>query len=196
MRGSATCRRRNNADRSADRRRTPGHPADRPWPRRHRNRSRKRSSCLGLIEKTEKPRSRKVSTTGPCGTSSATAIVAASRPWSSQSSHTALPSRRRYAEKPVPQSPYREHPERGLVLLGSPVDSDKPTKSSAMFFPLHDRRATTTPTDPCTGARRRNFLLGFHRGQPAGAHVPSWCSKHGGKGSLPTGQPVPVSVML
>src|SRR5689334_12227233 len=40
-------------------------------------------------------------------------------------------------------------------------------------------RATTTLADPCTGARRRDFLLGLRRGQLAGAHVPSWCSWHG-----------------
>src|SRR3954466_12884286 len=40
-------------------------------------------------------------------------------------------------------------------------------------------RAATTLADPCTGAPRRNFLLGLHRGQPVGAHVPSWCSRHG-----------------
>src|SRR3954468_10264164 len=40
-------------------------------------------------------------------------------------------------------------------------------------------RAATTLADPCTGARRRDFLLGLRRGQLAGAHVPSWCSRHG-----------------
>src|SRR3954470_13643077 len=40
-------------------------------------------------------------------------------------------------------------------------------------------RATTTLAGPCTGARRRDFLLGLRRDQLAGAHVPSWCSGHG-----------------
>src|SRR4051794_36490793 len=40
-------------------------------------------------------------------------------------------------------------------------------------------RAATTLADPCTGAQRRDFLLGMRRGQLAGAHVPSWCSRHG-----------------
>src|SRR4029453_17963392 len=40
-------------------------------------------------------------------------------------------------------------------------------------------RAATTLADPYTGARRRDFLLGMRRGQLAGAHVPSWCSRHG-----------------
>src|SRR4051794_8162889 len=40
-------------------------------------------------------------------------------------------------------------------------------------------RAATTLADPCTGAPRRDFLLGLHRGQLVGAHVPSWCSRHG-----------------
>src|SRR6516162_8492369 len=44
-----------------------------------------------------------------------------------------------------------------------------------------------TPADPCTGARWRDFLLGIRRG---GAHVPSWCSRHGvDSWSLPTGGP-------
>src|SRR4051794_19070860 len=40
-------------------------------------------------------------------------------------------------------------------------------------------RAATTFAGPCTGAPRRDFLLGMRRGQPVGAHVPSWCSRHG-----------------
>src|SRR5215212_5004301 len=40
-------------------------------------------------------------------------------------------------------------------------------------------RATTTLADPCTGARRRDFLLGLRHGQLVRAHVPSWCSGHG-----------------
>src|SRR3954451_16886282 len=39
-------------------------------------------------------------------------------------------------------------------------------------------RAATTLADPCTGAPRRDFLLGLHRGQPVRAQVPSWCSRH------------------
>src|SRR5215467_12074376 len=47
-----------------------------------------------------------------------------------------------------------------------------------------------TPADPCTGARWRDFLLGIRRGQPVGAHVPSWCSRHEVDGwLLPTGGP-------
>src|SRR5215212_7253466 len=40
-------------------------------------------------------------------------------------------------------------------------------------------RAATTLADPCTGAPRRDFLLGLRHGQLVGAHVPSWCSRHG-----------------
>src|SRR3954451_24138609 len=40
-------------------------------------------------------------------------------------------------------------------------------------------RATTTLAGPCTGAQRRDFLLGLRHGQPVRAHVPSWCSRHG-----------------
>src|SRR5262252_7774935 len=47
-----------------------------------------------------------------------------------------------------------------------------------------------TPADPCTGARWRDFLRGIRRGQPVGAHVPSWCSRHEVDAwSLPTGGP-------
>jgi len=54
-------------------------------------------------------------------------------------------------------------------------------------FPHCRARATTTPADTCTGARRRklllalegaNFLLGIRRGRHDGAHVQSWCSGH------------------
>src|SRR3954453_452110 len=40
-------------------------------------------------------------------------------------------------------------------------------------------RAATTLAGPCTGAPRRDFLLGLRHGQLVGAHVPSWCSGHG-----------------
>src|SRR3954467_15748536 len=40
-------------------------------------------------------------------------------------------------------------------------------------------RAATTLAGPCTGAQRRDFLLGLRHGQLVGAHVPSWCSRHG-----------------
>src|SRR3954470_7724533 len=40
-------------------------------------------------------------------------------------------------------------------------------------------RAATTLADPCTGAPRRDFLLGLRHGQLVRAHVPSWCSWHG-----------------
>src|SRR3954451_17995384 len=40
-------------------------------------------------------------------------------------------------------------------------------------------RAATTLADPCTGARRRDFLLGLRHGQLVRAQVPSWCSWHG-----------------
>src|SRR5215213_2485053 len=40
-------------------------------------------------------------------------------------------------------------------------------------------RAATTLANPCTGARRRDFLLGLRHGQLVRAHVPSWCSGHG-----------------
>src|SRR3954465_7570696 len=40
-------------------------------------------------------------------------------------------------------------------------------------------RAATTFAGPCTGAPRRDFRLGLRRGQLVGAHVPSWCSRHG-----------------
>src|SRR3954467_10407630 len=40
-------------------------------------------------------------------------------------------------------------------------------------------RAATTLADPCTGAPRRDFLLGLRHGQLVRAQVPSWCSGHG-----------------
>src|SRR5918998_2479847 len=52
-------------------------------------RSRKRSSCLGLIACTAKPRSRRASTTGPCGTSIATATRPGSPAADTSQSHRA-----------------------------------------------------------------------------------------------------------
>src|SRR5215207_6613076 len=40
-------------------------------------------------------------------------------------------------------------------------------------------RAATTLAGPCTGAPRRDFLVGLRHGQRVRAHVPSWCSGHG-----------------
>src|SRR5215211_5042433 len=50
---------------------------------------------------------------------------------------------------------------------------------SLMILALRMTRATTTLADPCTGAPRRDFLLGLRHGQLVRAHVPSWCSGHG-----------------
>src|SRR3954463_16017782 len=48
-----------------------------------------------------------------------------------------------------------------------------------MVFALRMTRAATTLAGPCTGAQRRDFLLGLRHGQLVGAQVPSWCSWHG-----------------
>src|SRR4051812_1596607 len=40
-------------------------------------------------------------------------------------------------------------------------------------------RAATTFAGPCTGAPRRDFLLGVRQWAAVMAHVPSWCSRHG-----------------
>ena len=60
------------------------------------NRSRKRSSCLGLVACTTKPRSIKVSTTGPCGTSMAM-TTALAQPATERSQSPALPDQHHYA---------------------------------------------------------------------------------------------------
>ena len=55
---------------------------------------------------------------------------------------------------------------------------------------LYNTRGAMTPADPCTGARRRDFLLGIRRGQLVGAHVPSQCSMHEVEAwLLPAGEP-------
>ena len=68
----------------------------------------------------------------------------------------------------------------GLMFLRTPIDSGEPTDRllGHLSLPSCSTRAATTPADPCTGARRRNFLLGIRRGQPAEAQVQSWCSWH------------------
>src|SRR3954465_2608558 len=48
-----------------------------------------------------------------------------------------------------------------------------------MVFALRMTRAATTLAGPCTGAQRRDFLLGLRHGQLVRAQVPSWCSWHG-----------------
>src|SRR6202020_2613740 len=45
-------------------------------------------------------------------------------------------------------------------------------------LPPPNTRAVTTPAVTCTGAQRRNFLLGIRRGQPAGAHIQSRASSN------------------
>ena len=48
---------------------------------------------------------------------------------------------------------------------------------SIMMFPL-SHASHHNACHPCTGAHRRDFLLGIRCGQPAGAHVRFRCSRH------------------
>src|SRR5580765_892736 len=57
-----------------------------------------------------------------------------------------------------------------LVLFRTPIDTNKPIHQVGDhdLSPIAVTRATTTPAGTCTGARRRNFLLGIRRGRPPG----------------------------
>src|SRR5215207_8894770 len=48
-----------------------------------------------------------------------------------------------------------------------------------MILALRDDTSRHDLAGPCTGAPRRDFLLGLRHGQLVRAHVPSWCSGHG-----------------
>ena len=142
-------------------------------------RSRKRSSCLGLIACTAKPRSSKASTTGPCGTSIATAMQPGSPATDPSQSHRAA--------RPAPPCANARSPttlpaasSRQAWYFSEPqsMPANQRVVSSAMSLSSRIKRAATTPADPCTGTRRRDFLLGIRRSQPVGAHVPLWCSRH------------------
>ncbi len=142
-------------------------------------RSRKRSSCLGLMENPAKPRSSSVSTTGPRGVSIATAISAGGAPVvSSSQAHNSD-----RAAPPCVTS--RSH-----TRLPSASSRQTQCCSRAQSTPTNQRnwslipasclmRATATILDPCTGARGANLLLEIRRGRSAGAHVLRWCSRHG-----------------
>src|SRR5215218_11150027 len=58
------------------------------------------------------------------------------------------------------------------------MPANQPIVTSAMVFAPAVARAATTLAGTCIGARRRDFLLGSRRGQPAGAQVQRWCSWH------------------
>src|SRR4051794_36714811 len=67
------------------------------------------------------------------------------------------------------------------MLLGSPVHASEPALLLVRHGPCPpvSHEPPRRPADPCTGAQGRDFLLGIRRGQAVGAHVPSWCSRHG-----------------
>ena len=118
-----------------------------------------------------KPRSSKVSTTAPCGTSMETAILLR---------HTATLFRQPRAQLGQPFPAVGERPfndddavtikKANLVPLGRPVNASKPIKVHRLS-PLLPRTAAT-PNIPCTGARRRNSPPAVRRGRPSGARVP------------------------
>src|SRR3954454_9247242 len=144
-------------------------------------RSRSRSSCLGLIAYTAKPRSRRASTTGPCGTSIATATEPGSPAADTSQSHRAA--------RPAPPCANARSPttlpalsSRQTWCFAEPqsTPANQRNVSSAMVLSSRVPRAVTTPAGTCMGARGRDFLLGIRRGQPAGAQIHVWCSWHEG----------------
>ena len=159
----------------------------RPWRRAGENRSRKRSSCLGLRECTTKPCSIRASTTGPCGTSMATPMTSAAAPaWGEKP--------RRHLGEPRPcvcEGALATHAsltvdDADLVSFRSPVDTDKPFdhvhRTSSR---LVRARAAAMLTKPCIGARRRELPTGHPSRPTIGARVPPRCSRRRGRTVAP-----------
>ena len=141
-------------------------------------RSRKRSSCLGLIACTAKPRSCKASTTGPCGTSIATATEPEEPATETSQSHNAA--------KPAPPCGNARSPftlpaaieNTNLVLLRTPVDAGKP----AYCFICHDLVLVcyTSHHDAC-----QNLYWRSKARLPTGH--PSWPTRQGTSPTLVLG---------
>src|SRR5437588_11357293 len=109
---------------------------------------------------TTNPRSISASTTGPCGTSIATAtVLAALAIERSQSPSSAKPSPlcgNSRSPTVLPRASRRQ-----TWCLSEPQSTPanhEMVSSAAILSPLYNARAVTTPATPCTGARGRNFL--------------------------------------
>src|SRR6516164_6144045 len=137
------------------------------------------------------PRSSRTSTTGPCGTSTATATALALPVIERiQSASSDRPCRYVGTLVPLRCRPEHRAGRPDASLTPSRHQQTRRLSPQPSYPPQYYARAAMTAADPCTGARWRDFLLGIRRGQPVGAHVPSWCSRHGVDGwSLPTGGP-------
>jgi hypothetical protein len=155
------------------------------------NRSRRRSSCFGLIACTAKPRSSNASTTGPCGTSIATATAPASPAIDTSQSQS--------ADKPAPPcgnarspttAPPRSRRQAWCCAEPQSTAANQLTVSSAMVLVL-----------PCHASRHdacRNLYRRSEARLPTGH--PSWPACRGTgpklvlmarvhKGLLPAGRP-------
>src|SRR3954470_13457251 len=126
-------------------------------------RSRSRSSCLGLIAYTAKPRSSKASTTGPCGTSIATATEPGSPAADASQSHRAA--------KPAPPCANSRSPttlpassSRHTWCFAEPqsTPANQCIVPSAMVLSSRVPRAVTTPAGTCMGDPRSVLVARVH----------------------------------
>ena len=151
-------------------------------------RSRKRSSCFGLIEWTAKPRSIRLSTTGPRGVSIATPTATATPCAKGQQPVRHL----RQSSAAVLEQPLAEHLPGGieharLVFLRSPVDTDEP-RQFQINPPVCCRIERARP-DACRSLYWRSTAQTSHGasigGWTAGAQVLFRCSMHWDPSVLP-----------
>jgi hypothetical protein len=123
-------------------------------------RSRKRSSCLGLMANTWKSRSSSTSTTGPRGASIATAISCALAPvvLRSQEQNSCRPAPPCVTSRSATNLPSASRRQARCCSIAQ----SKPTNqrnSSVIDSTSKPWRATATFVDPCTGAQGANLLL-------------------------------------
>src|SRR4051794_16859649 len=128
-------------------------------------RSRSRSSCLGLIAYTAKPRSRRASTTGPCGTS----IATATEPGSPAADHEPIAQGRQarpaVRERPLAHNFASPVEQADLVLCRAPVDASEPAECLISHGPVLS--CSTSRHDAC-----RNLYWRSRARLPTGH--PSW----------------------
>ena len=158
-------------------------------------RSRKRSSCFGFIEWTAKPRSIRLSTTGPRGVSIRHADLA--RLAGLTRGEGQQPVRHlRQTLAAMLERPFPEHLPDGvehtrLMLLRTPVDTREPRQLQNDPPPVcriqrARQRCLPVPVLALNGA---NSPRGIHRWLTAGAPVPPRCSRHRGQLVAPGGLP-------
>ena len=156
-------------------------------------RSRKRSSCLGLRECTMKPRSIRVSTTGPVRHLERHCDRARRRPGLPEEPRRQIGKpKARVREGSLAMHAALSTDDADMVNFRSPVHHDKPFDRIHRILGrmVHDQAAAML-TKPCTGARRRKLPTGRPSQPMAGARVSRGAQGAGGVWLLPTDWPTP-----